>query len=200
MAARPPSRRLPPESRAEIDFFELSGAPPEVRFRRLLAWLGQDLGRLDEEKQMAVTAMLHGASTARGEYGPYGIVGWTTDAPWGPIRGEPMSETTLRRLHTTLRSGLMAIVRGKPWTLPAPERAELHRHPDGVFGLAWRLDQEGMILYGVAQLVRTHGTRVRSCKQCGALFLATKRQEYDRPACGQLYRDRAKTARAQGGR
>jgi hypothetical protein len=171
-------------------------ASPTERLEGVLRFLGQDLDHIREEwrgdvgyewlsaatedeqatTRLVLTYILY-AVLPRGE--------WRIELP-----GEPMTEAALRALQAHLRAGVEAVLRGEPWELPAVG-ARCLRTREGVT-VQWTGEVPALIAHGLAQLVVEHGDRVRACKECGRLFLAVKRQEYDRPACGFAYRARQK--------
>src|SRR5262249_19677073 len=98
------------------------------------------------------------------------------------------------------RDGVRALLIGRLWRLPVPERAFLERmgRDPKTFLLKWRWEskEETAIVLGIASLLRGYGDRLRTCKTCGGPFLAVKRQEYCTTLCSQRMRDaRKKEAR-----
>jgi hypothetical protein len=134
-----------------------------------------------------------------------------------PLTPEALSLEAVRWLQTQIRQGIRDVLdlpsqsalRGI-WNLPAPHGVSMTARPGE--GFVWQYRHfrggadaddlvRGSIVLAVAQLVAEHAARIRACKLpgCGALFLATKRQEYCTPEHGQLARDRRKGERNRKG-
>jgi hypothetical protein len=61
----------------------------------------------------------------------------------------------------------------------------------------WEAESEReAVIGGVVDLVLAVGSHFRSCAECGAPFVARKRQEYCSTACSQRKRDRRKRSRS----
>lgn len=130
---------------------------------------------------------------------------------WGMTPRPPsvVSPTALREIQARLGRDirfslrdLAAVLPGRRqgWALPTP--AGVAMGPDESGGFAWTYFQrlEDAIVLAVAQLVAEHADRIRACKLpgCGALFIATKRQEHCTPEHGQQARDERKAERKKG--
>jgi len=170
--------------------------PPEERLRWLLRFAAETLDTLSTDERITRwerlrTFMVHHATSRR-------VVG-------------PMPDALLRRLHQEIGRGLRAIVgeQGGCWEIPVPLCFRVYRSsprlqtgPKGAvtapeqtrFHVQWDFgeNEEGSILAGVIHMVQDVGTRLRGCVECGAPFLAVKRQIYCGKHCSQRSRDKAK--------
>jgi hypothetical protein len=163
---------------------QFATAPPAIRLARVLNWLGHDLttlGATAEDDRVIWSHLLRAVLPDD----------WRTVIPVAP-----MSEGSLHALHEHLRDDIDAVLHGKPWILPTPSGARCYRTREGL-AVVWEGTEETAIPHGLAALVSAHADHVRQCKQCGRLFLANRRQEYDDPACGQTYRNDLKATRAK---
>jgi hypothetical protein len=164
--------------------------PDDVRLKRVLEWLREDLTHVDDAGRDRAVAILSAAQPRHG---------WPSAHS---DRGADLSTAALVALQGQLRKGIAGLLRVEPpgtlgfvWELPGPQRATLRNDPFGdrdTAYLDWFGDPETTILHGVAQLVQAHRARLRLCKECQRPFLAVKRQEYDTPLCAQVYRNRTK--------
>ena len=162
-------------------------AAPRIRLARVLNWLGKDLAA-PEAPHLDVTTF-DGRVFSSHLLRAIMPGGWRVTFPT-----EPMPEPVLRTLQADLRKGVASLLRGEPWRLPTPSGAQCVRTAEGV-GIAWEGDEVSAVPHGLAQLVAAHASHVRACRECGRLFLAVKRQQYDTEACGHAYRNRGKQRR-----
>lgn len=205
------NRSFQEKRREDLDQQELAlrrvGATPEERLR----WVLNFTNKLDLDE------LGPGAKNDLG-YDLWQItapVGWLTQRRMGP-----MPERQLREIQRAIAEGIQALFanrgRGEAlldpgWKLPVPRRARLIRlsDPGAKPTLFIRIfdgtSEEGSIINGVADLILRAGGRLRSCVECGAPFVARKRQAYCETKCSQKARNRkkarpGKTRRRDAGR
>jgi hypothetical protein len=171
----------------------VQGKPEDV-LRRVLDFIKEDLNALTPEERMELGYWLR----------------WITPASPGSLWGyrgqsEPMPDSLLHQLQNETRKGIQGLLAtpSHPWNLPTPTKAVLASTEKAgeklkTFQWTWEATQVGIILLGIAHLVHRYGERLRACKTCQAPFLATKRQEYCTPICGQRMRDLNKVEKKKG--
>ncbi len=94
-----------------------------------------------------------------------------------------MDEATLRAIQTALADGFHALFGGAEWTLPKRTVRVYRFSPPAAretrFGVRWDSDTEvDSIVSSVIDLVLRSGNRLRACRHCGRVFVATMRQQY----------------------
>jgi hypothetical protein len=172
-------------------------ASPAERLDWLFTFLREDGNRLPEAEQIQATERL-----------------LTFNVPncIRPARPAPGDlRTDLQQLQTEINRGLHGIVAesSEPWEIPGPPSLWLSRrsvaHKEGekapvvaphvtTFNLQWKWGQDlrASVLAGIAYFIQQHGHNVRGCLECGAPFLAVRRQVFCNPLCAQKSRDRRK--------
>lgn len=114
---------------------------------------------------------------------------------------ETIDAPRLAKYQREIAAGLLAILGPqREWTLPewaVPARLVVHRETGSSpkrhsFRVRIEADERAAVLGAVAELLQVAGERLRTCLECGAPFIATKRQEYCLTTCSQKTRNRRK--------
>jgi hypothetical protein len=180
-------------------FFWFASLRPEDKLRRVLAYLSLDVGALKSAHLQAMGRMFQAVSPRPSEAAS-GITGWRI-----VVSPHPPPPAEVVRLHATLNAGIRGFLESGRWALGAPASPVLERggDPGEVPKTRWLWEpasSAAAVTAGVADLVWSYADRVRACKRCRALFLATKRQEYCKPQHGQEARDQKKAQRKNEGK
>lgn len=164
------------------------GRTPEARARRLLTYVGWDLARRSPAARRRVWEAFFALQSRQ------------------PVR-VPVHDATLTETHAALRECLAALANGRPyrlwvpgmtWTLRPPARRRVgtrHSAPiarESAESSVMRQAMPAMVALAVVEeLNRIGADRLRACplerdgRQCGVLFLATRRQRYCTPRHAQ---------------
>jgi len=170
------------------------GGTPEDRLRWVVRFARLDLGLFRPEEKVALGYDLR----------QFYQIGWFIKRTFGPMRERQLYHLQkqiidgLRNLVTDPRSYLdgakLLCDPQAGWYLPAARAQILRLSPLGSKPAKFYMmresdNEEAVILWGVAELLITAGSRLRSCGGCQSPFVARKRQEYCSPECSQRMRN-----------
>lgn len=173
--------------RMKLDYFEFCPQTWEDGLRWLLAFVKEDLPRLTKRQ--------------RAFFG--GVLRWM--APYTPRQRAYQFEKSAGTLPLKALLGLQRQLQdcftsllapsGYSWDLPIVQTTSyvLVRNPAGAgpgFRLASSAQFPARFWLAVAQWIEKAGDRLRACSNCGAPFLAVKRQQYCVKQCSQRVRSR----------
>lgn len=206
-------RRLPRITR-HLDEEELArkrmGDDPSARLRWVLDFVAQDLNALRPEEKVALGYDLR-------RFLP---VGWMKNTPYSPLPLKAITE-----IHREVSAGIRSLLtdprsyRDGPalfvdseagwklppvktrivrWSLPYSKTDKGTDRRTKFFVIRSGDDEKATILWGIADLLLNAGEKLRACDECRAPFVATKRQEFCTPECGQRVRN-MKKAKQKGG-
>lgn len=105
----------------------------------------------------------------------------------------PLADQKIRTIHATLRKAIQTYLAGERLPVPSQGRVFLVRERGRSVGrplLYWEDDEGGAIVRGLFNLILVSGSRLRSCTECGAWLVASKRQIYCSSVCSQRMRNR----------
>lgn len=168
------------------------GATAEERLRWAVTFSHRDLGLLRPGEREALGYDLRALIPLNYAYG---------------LTAEPLPEKEVRQLQDRFREAIQTVL-GKPnhplrlqLGSPALVRARIARDGPYRLQLAWETkDAADAIFGGFVGLLLDPEHRLRSCAECKAPFVVSKRQEYCSAACSQRTRNRKKRKRKEEGR
>jgi len=159
--------------------------PPPQRMRWVLDFIAKDLALLHAGEREALGYDLRGLAAAS----------LPKSNEWRFFT-DPMPDNELRDYQKTIRDGLAGLLADEPraWTFDATPRlvvVDQRRRNRRRFAVQFGGPEAASVIGGVAWLVSELGERLRRCAECGAPFVAERKEEY----CTASHAQRARNKR-----
>lgn len=161
------------------------GRAGQDRLRWLLTTVQRDLFALPDGEWDEVQDDLHAVCIAPGVQTPAHSASATDAAP------PRLANDEVRVLLQNIKDGIRRFLTGPGWVFSVARiKCLVTRRKRGGDPMVIEGDLKTRVLWATADLLRSHGTRIKICLECKRLFLPIRRQAYCAKRCSQRVRTR----------